>query len=154
MRVAVASVATEPLTTSVRVDAPPAVVFEYFVDAEKMLRWQGQSAEIDPVPGGRFSVDINGVPVRGQFVEVTKPERIVVSWGHAGSDVFPPGSSVVEITFTPDGQATLLEVVHREIPEQQAPQHAIGWRHFLDRLAIAASGGEPGLDPWAENPPR
>jgi len=27
-------------------------------------------------------------------------------------------------------------------------------RHFVDRLGIAASGGDPGLDPWRTSPPR
>jgi uncharacterized protein YndB with AHSA1/START domain len=144
---------TEPVTASIRIDAPPAVVFQYFTDAAKMLRWQGQHAEIDAVPGGRFAVDINGIPVRGEFVEVVHPHRIVLTWGHAGSEEFPPGASIVEIDFIGDHGATVIELVHRDIPDRQAPQHAVGWRHFLSRLSIAAAGGNPGPDPWATHPP-
>jgi len=31
--------------------------------------------------------------------------------------------------------------------------HAIGWPHFLKRLAIAGNGGDPGPDPFATTPP-
>jgi hypothetical protein len=26
--------------------------------------------------------------------------------------------------------------------------HATGWNHFLPRLGLAATGADPGLDPW------
>jgi uncharacterized protein YndB with AHSA1/START domain len=81
----------EPVTASIRTDAPPAAVFQYFTDAEKLLRWQGQHVKIDAVPGGRFAVDINGIPVRGEFVEVVHPYRIVLTWGHAAARSSHPG---------------------------------------------------------------
>ena len=95
-------------------------------------------------------IDINGVPVRGAYLELDRPRRLVISWGHAGSKRLPPGSSTVEVRFTPDDGGTLVEVVHRDLPEPEAAQHAIGWEHFLARLATRASGGDPGLDPWAD----
>jgi len=73
--------------------------------------------------------------------------------GTRGSEEFPPGSSIVEIDFIGDHGATVIELVHRDIPDRQAPQHAVGWRHFLSRLSIAAAGGNPGPDPWAKHPP-
>lgn len=48
-----------------------------------------------------------------------------------------------------DGHGTLLELAHRDLPPEDIPQHGTGWRHFLDRLAVAAAGGDPGPDPWA-----
>jgi hypothetical protein len=48
-----------------------------------------------------------------------------------------------------DGGGTMLELVHRDLPADERPQHGVGWGHFLGRLIVAASGGEPGLDPWA-----
>jgi hypothetical protein len=43
-----------------------------------------------------------------------------------------------------------VEVVHGGLPEPDAAQHATCWAHFLDRLAMLASGGDPGSDPWAK----
>ena len=76
----------------------------------------GDYALLEPRPGGRFVVDINGVPVRGAYLELDPPRRLVLSWGHAGSDRLPPGSSTVEIRFTPKSGGTLVEVVHRGLP--------------------------------------
>jgi hypothetical protein len=44
----------------------------------------------------------------------------------------------------------VLELVHRDLPPDELPKHDTGWGHFLERLAIAAGGGEPGPDPWAQ----
>jgi hypothetical protein len=30
--------------------------------------------------------------------------------------------------------------------------HATGWKHFLDRLAVAAAGADPGRDQWNSAP--
>jgi hypothetical protein len=44
----------------------------------------------------------------------------------------------------------VLELVHANLPAEELPQHGTGWGHLLVRLAIAAAGDDPGLDPWAE----
>ncbi|MFP3787315.1 SRPBCC family protein, partial [Burkholderia sp. SIMBA_024] len=78
-------------------------VFEYLVTAEGMTAWMGQYAELDPTPGGRFAVDIAGHAIRGEYLHVEHPRRVVVSWGVAGSETLPAGSSRVEFTLTPTG---------------------------------------------------
>jgi uncharacterized protein YndB with AHSA1/START domain len=141
--------AAEPYTASVHIEARPEQVFEYFTRPEAIVRWMGDYAVLDPRPGGEFTLDINGVPVRGRYVEVESPLRLVISWGHAGSERLPPGASTVEVTLTPDADGTTVEVVHRDLPEVDAAQHALGWEHFLERLVVAGGGGDPGPDPWA-----
>jgi uncharacterized protein YndB with AHSA1/START domain len=136
-------------STSVEIDAPPEVVFEHLITAGGMLAWMGQHAELEPTVGGRFAVDINGSPVRGQYLELDPPHRVVVSWGIAGNDDLPPGSSRVEFILTAKGKGTRLDLVHAQLPEVQAPSHARGWTHFLARLRVAAAGIDPGPDPWA-----
>jgi uncharacterized protein YndB with AHSA1/START domain len=108
---------------------------------------------LDPVPGGQFTLDINGVPVRGHYLAVDRPRRLLLSWGHAGSDRLPPGASTVEVTFTPRGGGTTVTIVHAGLPEPEDRQHRLGWGHFLERLALAAAGSDPGPDPWATHPP-
>jgi uncharacterized protein YndB with AHSA1/START domain len=141
--------ATEPLTASVHVEAQPERVFAYFTDPEAIVRWMGDYALLDATPGGEFAVDINGVPVRGRYLEVQPPHRLLISWGHAGSERLPPGASTVEVLFTAAAGGTDVEIVHRGLPEPDAVGHARGWRHFLDRLAVAGAGGDPGPDPFA-----
>jgi uncharacterized protein YndB with AHSA1/START domain len=140
---------SDDFTTSVRIDAPPEQVFPYLTDPGLIIRWMGDWAELDPTAGGKLVLDIKGVPIRGEFLEVDPPHRLVFSWGAAGSDVLPPGSTTVEVRLHPDGTGTLLELTHRDLPDEERPKHAIGWSHFLECLVIASAGGDPGPDTWA-----
>jgi uncharacterized protein YndB with AHSA1/START domain len=144
-------VSADEYTTQVRISASPDEVFPYLTDSTLMLRWMGDWADLDPSAGGRFVVDINGVPIRGRYLTVEPPHRVVFSWGAAGNDGLPPESTIVEITLRWDGDETVLELVHRQLPVDELPQHGVGWTHFLERLAVAAAGGDPGPDPWATN---
>ncbi len=71
----------EPITATVHIEAPPERVFEYFTRPEALLRWMGEHAVVDPTPGGEFTVDIRGVPVRGRYLELEPPWRLLISWG-------------------------------------------------------------------------
>ncbi len=138
-------------STSVRIDAEPDVVFPYLTDPALMIRWMGDWADLDATVGGRFVVDINGIPIRGHYLEIEPPHRLVFSWGAAGNDQLAPGSTTVEINLQADGAGTVLHLVHRNLPPEERAQHGTGWTHFLERLGIAASGDDPGPDPWATN---
>lgn len=140
-------------STSIEIEAPPDVVFAYLVTAERMVSWMGQYADLQPVPGGGFAVDINGAAVRGEYLEVDPPHRVVVSWGMAGSDDLPPGSSRVEFTLTATASGTILNLVHTGLPDSRARGHATGWAHYLARLRSAAGGTDPGPDPVAQSRP-
>lgn len=138
-----------PYRTSVDIAAPPEAVYPYLTQAEAIVAWMGDYAVLDAVPGGVFHLDINGVLVRGNYLELDPPHRLLISWGHAGSDRLPPGSSTVEITLTPIPDGTRVTVEHRDLPADEAAQHAVGWAHFLTRLSAAARGDDPGPDPFA-----
>ena len=136
-------------STSITIDAPPDVVFAHLVDPLRMVRWMGQWADLNPVPGGGFAVDVNGVPFRGNYLEVDPPRRVVVSWGMAGSDDLPPGTSRVEFTLKPKAKGTLLELLHTGLPESRARTHGAGWAHYLARLQRVALGRDPGIDSFS-----
>lgn len=140
---------THLVDMSIRIEAEPAAVFEFFTDPEKMVRWKGSKALLDPRPGGEYRVDVNDLQIAvGEYVEVVPPERVVFTWGWEGNDGIPPGSTRVEITLTADGDGTVVRLVHTDLPtEEAAAQHGQGWTHFLSRLQIAAAGGDPGTDP-------
>ena len=139
----------EPFETEIEIDAPAEEVFRHLTESGAMLAWMGQHAVLEPVPGGRFEVDVNGIPIRGEYLEVDAPRRVVVSWGVPGSDLLPSGATQVEFTLTATNRGTHLRLVHRNLPETELPKHAQGWGHFLARLAVASAGGDPGPDPWA-----
>lgn len=131
-----------------RVEAPPRAVFRYLTEPALWARWQGESAELEPVPGGRFVVRMaEGQVVQGEFVAVEPDARVVISWGWQGHPRMPPGASTVEFDLVPDGAGTLVRLTHRGIPPEDVPLHQVGWDIFLPRLAIAAEGGDPGPNP-------
>jgi uncharacterized protein YndB with AHSA1/START domain len=134
--------------------AAPETVFAFFVDPDKMIRWMGTRAQLDPRPGGRYAVDINNLArARGEYVEVVPPSRIVLSFGWEDDPAVPPGSTTLEITLTPESDGTHVRLVHRGLPTGAArEQHEHGWSHYLARLGVAGPGGDPGVDPNA-NPP-
>lgn len=124
--------------TTIDIDAAPDFVFEFLVTGPGITSWMGQWASLDPVPGGEFAVDIAGYPVRGMFLEVDPPRRVTVSWGFAGNESLPPGSSTVSFELTPISAGTRVEVVHTDLPEDEVSGHMAGWKHFLPRLGRAA----------------
>jgi uncharacterized protein YndB with AHSA1/START domain len=136
----------------IRIDARPETVFGFLTDPALMLRWKGIEADLEPRPGGIYRVVVSPrSTIRGEYVVVEPPRRVVFTWGVEGSDgMLPPGASTVEVTLTPDGDGTLLRLVHRDLPESERELHGQGWDHFLERLRKAAAGDDPGPDPWAE----
>jgi uncharacterized protein YndB with AHSA1/START domain len=137
----------DAITASVHIDAPPERVYAYFTRPEAIVSWMGEHAVLEAEPGGQFTLDIKGAPVRGRFLELDPPRRLLISWGYAGSEQLPPGASTVEVRLTADRGGTLVELEHRDLPPGQRPGHVVGWAHYLTRLGIAGGGGDPGPDP-------
>jgi uncharacterized protein YndB with AHSA1/START domain len=133
-------------STSIDIAAPPEIVFAHLTTPERMATWMGERADLQPQPGGRFAVDIQGIAFRGEYLEVEPPHRVVVSWGLAGSDEFPAGSSRVEFRLCATSEGTTLTVLHTGLPDTHASTHGRGWVHYLARLGRAACGDLPGPD--------
>jgi uncharacterized protein YndB with AHSA1/START domain len=144
----------EAIVREIHIAASPEEVFPYFTDAEKMVVWKAVNAELDARPGGYFRIDVtgDGDVARGAYLEIERPHRVVFSWGwDKESAAFPAASTVVEVTLEPDGDGTLLRLVHRGVPDESQGRSAAGWDHYLARLALAAAGRDPGPDSWARS---
>ncbi len=147
--------ATQPdsdaVEKEVRIAARPETVFPFFIDPEKMTRWKGTEAELDPRPGGLYRVNVTGRDVaKGEYVEITPNTRVVFTWGWEGDEQsVPPGSSTVEITLTPDGDGTLVRLRHFGLAPEEREGHAKGWGNYLNRLGAVGEGRDPGPDPLA-----
>jgi len=143
--------AGETVTATVHIDAPPERVYEYFTRPEAIVRWMGDYAVLEPEPGGQFTVDVKGAPVRGRFLHLDPPHCLLISWGYAGSDRLPPGTSTLQVRFTAEGSGTRVILEHRDLPPAERAGHASGWTHYLARLAMAPTGN-PGPDPGMPAP--
>ena len=161
---------TEVVEHEIRVDARPETVFGFFTDPVRLVQWMGLEATLDPRCGGVFRIAFHppdevgelldatyetepgrtSMPQRvvlGKFLEVDPYRRIAFSWGWEHERyAMPPASTEVEVTFTPDGDGTVLRLTHRRVPRHVLPLHRAGWSHYLPRLAIVAAGGDPGQD--------
>jgi uncharacterized protein YndB with AHSA1/START domain len=145
---------TDPLVVrrELQIAAPPATVFAFLTDPEKIVNWMGAEASTETHPGGLYLVKgIGGRAhvARGAFREVVPVHRLAYSFGwEEGAEEVPPGSSLVEIDLIDQDGGTLLRMTHSGLPnEAQCASHDKGWTHYLGRLGIVAAGGNPGIDP-------
>jgi uncharacterized protein YndB with AHSA1/START domain len=127
---------------TLRIAARPETVWRYWTDPVRMVEWWGAAADLDPRPGGGYVVDMGerGLVMRGEYVELVPHERIVFSFGWdptEGSPPVAPGSTLVEVTLTADGDGTVLVLRHSGLPAAALDEHRGGWSHFLPLLAAA-----------------
>ena len=138
-----AEVRTEPIVHERHIEASPETVFAFFTDPEKLTRWLADEATLDPRRGGvchqiHIGQDGKRYSMRGEFVEVSPPGRVVFTWGFENEDMdLRPGASTVEVTLEPRDAGTWLKLVHRDLPESERGDHDAGWGTMLDRLATA-----------------
>jgi uncharacterized protein YndB with AHSA1/START domain len=142
---------SDAIVREIDIEASAETVFEFFVDPEKITRWLAVAAELDPRPGGVCHQVHAGDPptaqgfhMRGEFLEVDPPRRVVFSWGFEEPEVgVAPGTSTVEVTLTPNeaGTGTRVMLVHRGLPPAAVKDHAGGWVTMLGRLADAVRAG-------------
>lgn len=130
-----------PIVESVWIDASPEQVFPFFTDPARLTQWLGHAAELDPVPGGRFAVDISHRVVRGNYVEIEPPHRVVFTWGDAGSAELPPGSSRVRVDLEASAGGTMVTLHHYGLTGAVRADHARGWPVVLQGLVVAHGGG-------------
>src|SRR4051794_40507138 len=143
---------TSVVEHEVRVNARPETVFPYFTDPAKMVRWMGVEATLDPRPGGVSRIAVNSEAIMsGEFIDVVPYSRVAFSWGWEDKRFgVPPAATLVEVSLTPDAGGTVVRLTHRRLPDEGIAIHKLGWDFYLSRLGLAASGRDPGPDPWAD----
>ena len=136
------------LRREVQIAAPPATIFAFLTDPEKILRWMGTEAKVEPHLDGLYLVNVSGKNIaEGRFTEVIPVHRLAYSFGWQEDDKMPPGSSLIEIDLIEQEGGTLLRMTHSGLPDAEVcAAHEQGWRHYFARLAVAAAGGDPGPD--------
>jgi uncharacterized protein YndB with AHSA1/START domain len=123
--------------------APPAAVWEEWLDAEGMAEWmcprpaRPTKIELDPRPGGRLRIDIDDegfeLSVTGRYLELDEPRRLSFTW--SCSNWQPPANSVVTVTLTPHGdEQTLMTIHHAKLPPDALDSNQNGWALISEQL--------------------
>ena len=132
----------------VRIAAPPAVVWTFWTDPARIVRWMGRTATLDPRPGGSIRIDYgSGHVMLGEVVELDPPKRLVLTWGWEDpAEAVQAGGSRVEVDLAADGDGTRLRLRHSGLPDGERDSHAEGWDYFLGRLAAAVPAPDAAPD--------
>lgn len=103
--------------------APPARVYQAFVQSAEHAKFTGAPAEIGTAVGDAWSA--YGGKIFGRHLELVEDARIVQTW-RAGN--WPEGKhSVVRLELKPDGAGTKLILDHDALADDQVPHIDGGW---------------------------
>jgi uncharacterized protein YndB with AHSA1/START domain len=133
-----------------RIAARPAIVFDALVSQDGIASWWGPhdepviSAKVDTRVNGVFRVRFRTADGRvhectGQFLEIDKPSRVVLSWrwaeGGEPDEAEADNISRVEFRLRPIDTGTELTLIHSALTtEVSATSHQGGWGGALEKL--------------------
>lgn len=130
-----------------RIKARPRIVFDAVTTPEGITQWWGPdagpvlAAEVDLRIGGRYRVrflrqlDSTEYESSGEFLEIVRPELVVMSW--RWKDQVPdPGESRVEFALKAIPEGTELTFTHSQLEdvEETRLSHEAGWVGAFDKL--------------------
>jgi uncharacterized protein YndB with AHSA1/START domain len=136
-----------PLRLERTFNASAEEVFEAWTSAEVLSRWwpagsdwETPVAEVEARVGGSLrlvmrSPDGEEFGGRGEYVEITRPERLVFTWtwdGHEGHE----GTQLVEVEFSErDDGTTSVVLTNRGLEDEESKRtHRQGWEASFDNL--------------------
>ena len=135
---------TKPsLTLKRRLKAKPEAVFAAWTDPQKIARWFGPGnaepvrVEADLRVGGKYNFvmrtpDGEEHDIRGLYREVMPNEKLVFTWAWKST---PERESLVTLTLKPDGEGTILTLLHEHFYDEAArDRHQFGWNAVLNKL--------------------
>ena len=105
-------------------NASPEEVFNAFVDPAIIEQWSGSPAEMDANTGKEFK--LWGGSIWGTNLEVIPGQKLVQEWWDESFDA----ASKVTFTLKPDGNGTIVEMVHEDIPDAEYDNIDNGWRDY------------------------
>lgn len=140
--------ATKDVSLVRRIAARPTIVFEALVTADGIASWWGPddvpaiSAEADPRIGGRFRVRFRTADglvheCAGEFLEIARPERVVMSWRWTSNGAVEEHGKVsrLEIRLRAVEIGTELTLIHSGLSsDASARDHKGGWSGALEKL--------------------
>ena len=132
------------LTLKRRFDAPPHLLYAAWTNPAQIMKWFGPEggtmthAEADVRTGGRYAMEFytedgEDHHVSGVYREVVPNEKLVFTWMWR---TMPERQSLVNVFIKPDGNGTLLTLIHEQFLDEPArDRHLSGWTGTLEKLA-------------------
>ena len=79
--------------------------------------------------------DLGEIKVRGRYLEVTPPTKLIYTWRWEGNSELTAGTSLVTVEFTSAGTFTEIHLTHEQLPSiESRDDHGHGWSGALDKL--------------------
>jgi uncharacterized protein YndB with AHSA1/START domain len=142
-----------PLRLERTFNASAEAVFEAWTSAEVLRRWwpagsdwETPVAEVDVRVGGSLrlvmrSPDGEEFGGRGEYVEITPPERLVFTWTWDGHEAHE-GTQLVEVEFREreDGTTSVVLTNWGLEDEESKRTHREGWEASFDNLDRVLAG--------------
>ena len=126
-----------------RIAAPPSEVYRAFTNSTALREWLCDAAMVVPRKDGRLQLGWNsGFHATGEFTKVVPNERLSFTWHGKGE----PGPTRVRVDFRPEGEATLVALVHKGIGTgkkwaKAAEEIRDGWEESLENLRSVLETG-------------
>lgn len=140
-----------------RYAAPREQVFDAWINPEVLRRWWAAAptwstpvADVDAREGGSYRLSMRTDDgevhtVRGEFREVSPPQRLAYTWSwEEGPDAAMAGSeeTLVVVEFVEDGDGTLVRLTHSGFGNEQIREmHGQGWVAVLANLERSVFSG-------------
>ncbi len=140
------------LTISRLLKAPIDLVWEVWTDATHVGEWWGPFGftspvcHWDPKVGNSIYIDMKGpdgtiVPARGEFVEVTRPTKLVFRTHKIGNDGKPEVTLLNTMTLKEEGKNTRFELHMKATLVNVSGKRAlagmaVGTNQMLDKMEI------------------
>jgi activator of HSP90 ATPase len=119
------------LHEEIELKAAPQRIYEVLLDAKQFAAFTGLPAEIDPKPGGAFSMF--GGQIAGRNVELVPRQRIVQAW--RPTHWYPGIYSIAAFVFRPKAGGTVVVLDHKGFPEGDFDHLEWGWHnHYWDPM--------------------
>ena len=126
--------------------APRERVFAAWTTAEAIKVWFGPDGcrvldvQVDLRVDGEYcfslsTEDLGEIKVRGRYLEVTPPTKLIYTWRWEGNPELTVGTSLVTVKFTSAGTFTEIHLTHEQLPSiESRDHHGHGWSGTFDKL--------------------
>jgi activator of HSP90 ATPase len=109
---------------SVILAAPAQSLYAMYLDPVIHAEITGAPVAIDTQPGTPFRA-FDG-SLSGQMLTVVEPRLIIQSWRSVHFNDVDPDSTLI-LTFTPEGAAGRIDLIHLDVPSQDYEGVTNGW---------------------------